>query len=194
MDIWSYPKRPWRHFLYAKRLLKYKKMNIRTMDKLLPRFLVVTLKYGCQPHDDTDRIKPLPLKLFTNTVNRKPIIRSIITWEQLLIDFRVILLNFITRKNKNQHEIQDSSWIIRKIIAIPFEQVSVFVFCNESNVSMSMDVLGKEQISRALQRGPNASVDILDRTKWQRYISFLLFSTQHRLLPFPETFFLHPVW
>lgn len=35
----------------------------------------------------------------------KPITGSIYTWEQLLIDFRVTLPNFMKRKNKNQHEI-----------------------------------------------------------------------------------------
>lgn len=108
-EIWSGPKHPRKHLVHDKKSLKYEKMNCRTMDKLSSRFLVATLKYSSQPHGNTNRIKFVSLKLFTDRMTRKSIIRLIYTQEQLLINFRVTLLNFIMRKNKNQCEIQDSS-------------------------------------------------------------------------------------
>ena len=99
-------------WVHTERSLECEKTNSRTMDKLSPRLLVVTLKCGHQAHDNTNRIESVSLKLFTDRINRKPIIRSIFTQEQLLIDFRVTLLNILWKTRINvkptiPHELQE---------------------------------------------------------------------------------------
>lgn len=136
-DIWAMPKVPW----------SVRQLKSRGMDKLSSRFLKVTFKYGHQCHDKNDRIKSILLTLFIDRMNRKPKIRLIYTWEQLLINCRVPMSNFILQKNKkskwnprflmnykknNSHTVwtRFSVWVLQIII----DQMSLWMFWIRPNI------------------------------------------------------------
>ena len=94
------------HHPSMERFTEVEKMNSTAMNKSSSRLLVVTLKYGHELHNDTNKIKFTQPTFLTYITNIKPIIRSICVWEQqLFIHCRITSLNFI-RKNKNKCEIE----------------------------------------------------------------------------------------
>lgn len=54
-------------------------MNNKAINKLAPKFLVVAHKYSHQLFNNMNKSKTILLKLFTNIMNIKPVIRSTYT-------------------------------------------------------------------------------------------------------------------